>query len=464
MLRSYSLVESAIQTQGYSMHAVVHRWVYFFHGVQQPDLGWLALKVIGFAVPMPMPIGGREHVRLRQRLLPHINMCSAKILRGQKSLVWGETQSDRPESRINIQETEDLLAVMQILGLFFAHFGKTYAAEELYLRVLQGGETFFEPNHVLILETTNYLGKLYPDQHRLDEAEKMLLRARHGFKAIGVESRITLDAICNLGRNYIRQGKFDEAEKLLEQVRQRQEEKFGPRDYSTLRTITALSYLYFQQHEHAKAEALVLRVLQGCEQETEPEHILMLGAVDNLGNIYLADGRIDEAETMYQQAFLLKEEAFGPMHLATLDSLGCIGHVNMLQGKLDEAEAMILEALQGYKQVLGPEHVETNVQALNSMWRLGSLYSRTRPNEAKAMYSQALAGFTKVRGSSSDACVKLRLCLKALSIVNEHRNVDSGSNSRSEVHGTSGEAQTQEQEKKLQEQKLKQRIKDYFAS
>lgn len=464
MLRSYSLVESAIQTQGYSMHAVVHRWVYFFHGVQQPDLGWLALKVIGFAVPMPMPIGGCEHVRLRQRLLPHINMCSAKILKGQKSLVWGETQSDRPESRINIQETEDLLAVMQILGLFFAHFGKTYAAEELYLRVLQGGEAFFEPNHVLILETTNYLGKLYSAQHRLDEAEKMLLRARHGFKAIGVESRITLDAICNLGRNYIRQGKFDEAEKLLEQVRQRQEEKFGPRDYSTLRTITALSYLYFQQHEHAKAEALARRVLQGCEQETEPEHILMLGAVDNLGNIYLADGRIDEAETMYQQAFLLKEEAFGPMHLATLDSLGCIGHVNMLQGKLDEAEAMILEALQGYKQVLGPEHVETNVQALNSMWRLGSLYSRTRPNEAKAMYSQALAGLPKVRGSSSDACVKLRLCLKALSIVNEHRNVDSGSNSRSEVHGTSGEAQTQEQEKKLQEQKLKQRIKDYFAS
>ena len=77
---------------------------------------------------------------------------------------------------------------------------------------------------------------------------------------------------------------------------------------------------------------------------------------------------------------------------------------------------MYLKALEGYGEALGFELVKTYTPALKIMWVLGDLYSRTRPNDSQAMYTEALSGYTKVQGASSGDCVHLRQRLIALNI------------------------------------------------
>jgi tetratricopeptide (TPR) repeat protein len=55
----------------------------------------------------------------------------------------------------------------------------------------------------------NNLGNLYANQGKLDEAEKMYLRALEGReKALGAEHTLLLETVTNLGNLYLSQGKL----------------------------------------------------------------------------------------------------------------------------------------------------------------------------------------------------------------------------------------------------------------
>ena len=69
--------------------------------------------------------------------------------------------------------------------------------------------------HTSTLDTVNNLGNLYKNLGRLDEAEKMYLRALQGFeKAWGPEHTSTLDTVNNMGLLYASLGWLDEAERM----------------------------------------------------------------------------------------------------------------------------------------------------------------------------------------------------------------------------------------------------------
>jgi hypothetical protein len=58
-------------------------------------------------------------------------------------------------------------------------------------------------NHTSTLSTVNNLGLLYTYQDKMDEAEKMYLRALQGYeKAWGPDHTSTLDTVNNLGTLY----------------------------------------------------------------------------------------------------------------------------------------------------------------------------------------------------------------------------------------------------------------------
>ena len=111
------------------------------------------------------------------------------------------------------------------------------------------------------------------------------------------------------------------------------------------------------------------------------------------------------------------EEALGAKHTSTLQTVGNLGNLYSDQGKLDEAEKMLLQALKGYNDALGLELVKTYIPALNTLWGLGDLYAKTKPDESRSMYVKALSGYTKVRGPSSDICITLKQSLDALDIT-----------------------------------------------
>ena len=138
LLRGYSLIERAEKTQGYMMHIVVHRWVYSYHGMKHSlDLGLLALKVIGYAVPKSTEY---DYASLRQRLLPHANTCSDRILRDKERTLQNQHCRDHFEQQVDLADREGTLYAIYNLGwLYFIH-GKLDEAEEMYQRALVGCE------------------------------------------------------------------------------------------------------------------------------------------------------------------------------------------------------------------------------------------------------------------------------------------------------------------------------------
>jgi tetratricopeptide (TPR) repeat protein len=73
------------------------------------------------------------------------------------------------------------------LSLLYADRGKLDETEKMYMRALQGYEEVLGLKHTSMLSTASGLGLLYADQGKLDETEKMYMRALQGYEALSYE-------------------------------------------------------------------------------------------------------------------------------------------------------------------------------------------------------------------------------------------------------------------------------------
>jgi tetratricopeptide (TPR) repeat protein len=262
VLSNHGLVEvdgssrELIESSGYSIHGCVHSWtINVLNQEWDYDLARLALKLIGLHIP------GKETDKwwvTQRRLLQHVTRCSDLM-------------------------SNDLVAIE----------GMEWACHEL--------------------------GRLYADQGKLDEAEKMYERALQGReKALGAEHTSTLDTVNNLGILYRNQGKLDEAEKMYK------------------------------------------RALQGREKAFGAEHTSILNTVNNLAVLYSDQGKLDEAEKMYERALQGSEKALGAQNIATyipaLNANWGLGSLFQRRGDLAKAKIIYSKALVGYEKVYGRDH------------------------------------------------------------------------------------------------------------
>ena len=88
-------------------------------------------------------------------------------------------------------------------------------------------------------------GAQTPSGSKLDEAEKIYMRALQGYEeALGLKHISTLQTVNNLGNLYANQGKLAEADKTYERVLRGFNEALGPKHTSTLQTANNLGNLY----------------------------------------------------------------------------------------------------------------------------------------------------------------------------------------------------------------------------
>ncbi|XTI93092.1 HET-domain-containing protein [Cenococcum geophilum] len=400
-----------VESRGYSIHGCVHSWI--IHVLNQEwdyNLARLVLKFVGSHVP------GQEAVKwwlTERRLLQHAARCSYIILNG-------------------LVVDEGMAWACHNLGSLYAHQGKLDEAEKMYMRALQGKEEAHGPKHTSTLKTVNNLGILYADQGKVGEAEEMYMWALQGEEeALGPKHTSTLQTVGNLGILYADQGKVGEAEKMYMRALQGYEEALGPKHISTLQTVNNLGILYADQGKVGEAEKICMRALQGKEEVLGPKHTSTLQTVNNLGILYKNQGKLGKAEKMYMRALQGYEEALGPKHILTLKTVGNLGILYADQGKLGEAEKIYMRALQGYEEALGPKHIstlQTNVTryrpALNIILNLGYLFAAQGGlTEAKAIYLRALASFQALLGPSSNNCRRLE---HALASLNPQQGIPAG--------------------------------------
>jgi len=408
-LLAYSLVESKQATQEFSMHPVVHEWMYRWvlqsmDSTIRSELVCLALKVVGDAVPVS---NQKEYWVLQQKLLRHANRCISRY----REIKYSQYTGVEPVDQRLVHSLNDL-------GILYADQSMLKEAERFYGLALKGREEAFGPNNLSTLETVNNLGNLYSNQGKLIEAEVMYRRALEGYEN-ALDSNISsiLDTVNNLGSLYSSQDKLKDAEDMYKRALEGYENDLGPNNPSTLRTVNNLGNLYSKQGRLEEAEEMYQRAIVGYENALGPNNPSTLVAVTNLGNLYFYyQGKLKEAEEMYQQALRGKKEALGPNHTSTLDTVNNLGILYAERGKLEEAEEMYKQALGGYENALGSNHSST----LDIVSSLGDLYSNQgKLKEAEGMYKRAQTGYEETLGPSHELVSSVANKLKSL---RDHQN------------------------------------------
>ncbi|KAI9712572.1 MAG: hypothetical protein M1828_001673 [Chrysothrix sp. TS-e1954] len=386
LLLRYSLADSNEAEEKYSMHSVLHEWVFYSSRnedeAETNTMCWTAAAVIARQVPFEE--ARDDYWSVRRKLVPH---ASHVCRRAEQLLKSHQGEQDASERHSNAFS----------LGHLIASVGRLEEAEKMYMRALQGYEKALGQEHTSTLDTVNHLGLLFTDQGKLKEAEKMYLRALQGYeKALGREHTSTLHTVNNLGNLYSDQGKLEEAEKMYMRALQGYEKALGQEHTSTLDTVNNLGNLFTDQGKLKEAEKMYLRALQGYEKALGREHTSTLNTVNNLGTLYKKQGKLDKAEKMYMRALQGTEKALGREHTSTLDTVNNLGLLFTDQGKLKKAEKMYMRALQGTEKALGREHTST----LDTVNNLGLLFGyEGKLEEAEKMYMRALQGYEAMLGA-----------------------------------------------------------------
>ncbi|KAI1325812.1 hypothetical protein F5Y16DRAFT_422491 [Xylariaceae sp. FL0255] len=388
VLRDYGLVEinssadELIESKGYSIHSCVHSWT--SHVLNEE----LDLELASFALE-----------------------CIASHVPSRNSDKWWLTERRLLQHAIRYNDTvldvvvdKDQSWIYGNLGRLYRNQEKLKEAEKMYQRALRGFEKTLGPTHTLALDTVHNLGLLYSDQENLKQAEEMYQWALRGYeKALRPNHMSTLGIIGSLGNLYSKQGKMKEAEEMYQRVLQGFEKALGPNHTSTLGTVGNLGILYSDQGKMKEAEKMYQRALQGFEKVLGPNHTSTLSVVGNLGHLYHDQGRLKQAEEMCQRALRGFEKTLGPNHTSTLDIVANLCGLYRHQGKLSEAEEMCQQALQSYENTLGPNHTST----LGMVGNLGNLYSdQGKLRDAKETYQRALQGYEKALGPDHTLTLK----------------------------------------------------------
>ncbi|KAK2600175.1 hypothetical protein QQS21_005120 [Conoideocrella luteorostrata] len=412
-LHDYGLVEphtsvDLIESRGYSIHGCLHSWT--IHVLNQERNSYLSKLAVKCIASRVPPQNKAQFWLLQRRLLSHAVFCCATI-----------QSSD---------ENEDLNWAFYNLGILYADQGKLQEAEKIYLRALQGYEKAWGLDHTSTLNIVNNLGILYADQGKLQEAEKMYLRALQGKeKAWGLDHTSTLNIVNNLGILYADQGKLQEAEKMYLQALQGKEKAWGLDHILTLDTVNNLGNLYVKQGKLQEAEKMYLRALQGYEKAWGPDHTSTLNIVNNLGALYADQGKLQEAEKIYLRALQGYEKAWGPDHILTLDTVNNLGNLYVKQGKLQEAEKLLLRALQGYEQAIGPQGISRYQPAINTRLNLGALlWDQGHILEARRYYQRAYIDLKELLGLSHKDVQSVQSALLNLSSAIEHESASADAN------------------------------------
>ncbi|KAF1936850.1 hypothetical protein EJ02DRAFT_413325 [Clathrospora elynae] len=153
VLCNYGLVDvdksskgNVVESQGYAMHSCVHSWtVYVVNQEWDSEMAMVAVECVGRHVPG----GNLQHSSLTQRrLLRHLKRC------------WGFFV----DGRLDLDGKNWILHDFGTVCLDQGWFDE---AEKIRY-------------HTSTLDTVNNLGNLYKNLGRLDEAENMYQRVRHG--------------------------------------------------------------------------------------------------------------------------------------------------------------------------------------------------------------------------------------------------------------------------------------------
>lgn len=326
-LLNYSLAYCHNDSDGYSMHPIIHNWCFSqLHWKQ--EMAYLATLILGFAAPFRYE---KNYSSSRNRLKPHIVRIASLL----------DTLPD-----FQIPKAKPYLLYWCFNRI--AKLTDAYALNEnrpskqaikIYQRALAGHQRIWGSNHVLCLSTIANLAMMYAYLGQMEETEELYQRALDGFEKIQPRKKRAI--------------------------------------FVKIKSSGRLSWI-------EEVDEMYRHGLQGKKKPPECNHPSILSAVINLENvrcfqmsvISVSDNSVPDifVTDLYNEV-LKSTPTMGIWdHISTLQrNLGDIHYLSHRYGYV-EAEQMLLRALKNETLTWGPHHTVTQ----DTISRLRTIYVKQK--------------------------------------------------------------------------------------
>jgi serine/threonine protein kinase/Flp pilus assembly protein TadD len=335
------------------------------------------------------------------------------------------------------------------LGYTARQIGESDEAEQHFLRAIDIYTQHYGEEHLITLNTMDYLGYIYGDQGRYrdmerlwsrileirqrvygveypastinglagalsslgkyDEAESLFKKALESeegwYEVAGEDFKMSSYLKCNLAGVYAMMGRYEEAEPLLcENIDDTRGSDISGMDAKygvNLRYSTVLADLYRKWGRYGKAEPLFEKNLQALREIKGDEHNLTINCMCGLVQLYVDQDRYEEAETLFGEVLPIARRRLRKDHRVTLSLVNTLAVLRTKQKQYSEAERLFDEAWKSRQRELGDDHPET-LETIND---LGILRRKQgQYDQAESLLLQAWHGRQRKLGNDHPAC------------------------------------------------------------
>jgi tetratricopeptide (TPR) repeat protein len=144
-----------------------------------------------------------------------------------------------------------------------------------------------------------------------------------------------------LGYLYSNTERFDEAEQVYARALIIKEKELGPEHSELADVLNGLGHVLGKKLQYADAEKHFLRALDICEKNPGQNPYALADALHNLGSVYFRG--LDEnvkAEAYFKRALELEKEVFGEGSVEMMETIENYAELLRVLGRDAEAEAL----------------------------------------------------------------------------------------------------------------------------
>lgn len=259
----------------------------------------------------------------------------------------------------NAALTPTRIAVMSSVARLQRILGNLGDAESLYLETIELAERFYGSETIELATLLNDLAVVYKYAARLDDAERLYLRALPIVAAKRSQHVDVATVWHNLaGIEHVRR-RFDLGETYARRAVWIRQTALGADHVEVAKDIAALAALVQEQHRYDEAEALYNRCIRVFENIYGPGHYELAVSYNNLAALCRARGDLAGAEALYLKALDIKEHLLGKGHPDTAVTMHNLAMLALQQGDDEAARHLLTQAVQTFEDSLGAEHPKT---------------------------------------------------------------------------------------------------------
>jgi tetratricopeptide (TPR) repeat protein len=192
----------------------------------------------------------------------------------------------------------------------------------------------------------------------------------------------------NLSRLYLDNGRETEAEKLLRRTLAQRPDALDRPDTEVVRTYEYLSVIVYRRHNYAEAAFFSRKTLEVCQLVLGAEHPETALALNDLGVLEVEERRFAEGIAHLTDAIRILQGTLGQRHPGSVGVLANLGWACARTRQPQRAEPLLREALESAEAVYGPADIRTAevlskyADVLRSMNRKAEAHQlRKRSNE-----------------------------------------------------------------------------------